>query len=110
MGLLQSVLEETRELWNNHLIRKVPNSECPAGRLDVLYHLPPPPDAQNFGFDVSEHEVELRKFFCQDYWKTERLEEMLKVRLILMVKNKKVKTNKNKITSMLKELLNSDGH
>ena len=47
MGLLQSELDETRELWNNHRIREIRNSECPAGRPDLLYHLPPTPDAKN---------------------------------------------------------------
>ena len=59
MSLLQSELDETRELWNNHSIREVQNSEYPAGHPDALYHLPPTPDAKNFGFDVSQHEIEV---------------------------------------------------
>ena len=37
MGLLQTELDETAFLWNNHRIRKVKNSECPFGRPSVLY-------------------------------------------------------------------------
>ena len=60
MSLLQSEPDKTRELWSDHPIRfKVQNSECPADRLDVLYHLLSIPDAQNFSFDVSEHDVKL---------------------------------------------------
>ena len=87
MGLLQSELDETRELWNNHRIREVRNSECPAGRPDILYHLPPTPDAKNFGFDVSEHDIELGRSFCQKYSKTGCSEEMLKFGLIVMAEN-----------------------
>ena len=77
MGLLQSELDETRELWN----------KCPAGRPDVLYHLPPTPDIRNFGFNVSEHDVELGRSFCQNYSKTGCSEEMLKFGLIVMAEN-----------------------
>ena len=87
MGLLQSELDETRELWNNHRTREVRNSECPAGRPDVLYHLPPNLDARNFAFDVSEHDVELGRSFCQNYPKTGWSEEMLKFGLIVMTEN-----------------------
>ena len=40
MGLLQTELDETVYLWNTHRIRKVRNSECPAGRPDVTYAAP----------------------------------------------------------------------
>ena len=39
-GILQEELDQTRELWNNHRIRNVRNSECPPGRPDVLYFTP----------------------------------------------------------------------
>ena len=87
MGLLQSELDETRELCNNHHIREVRNSECPADRADVLYHLRPIPDAKNFGFDASQDDIELRRSFCQNYSKTVCSEEMLKFRLIVMAEN-----------------------
>ena len=87
MGLLQSEFNETRELWNNHRIGKVRNSECSAGRPDVLYHLPPTPDIKNFSFDVSQHDIELGRSFCQNCSKTGCLEEMLKFGLIVMAEN-----------------------
>ena len=87
MGLLQSELDETLELWKNHCMCKVRNSECPAGRTDVLYHLPPTPGAKNFGFDVSEHQIELGRSFCQNYSKTGCSEEMFKFGLIIMAEN-----------------------
>ena len=40
IGIVQTELDETLELWNNHRIRKVRNSECPSGRPNVLYLLP----------------------------------------------------------------------
>ena len=40
LGLLQSELDETRDLWNNHHIRKTSNSECPAGRPNIWYFPP----------------------------------------------------------------------
>ena len=78
MGLLQSELDETRELSKNDRIREVRNSECPAGRPDVLYHLPPTSDENHFGFDVSQHDIELGRSFCQNYSKTGCSKEMLK--------------------------------
>ena len=85
MGLLQSELDETRELWNNHRIREVRNSKCPAGHPEVLYHLTPTPNAQNFGFDVSGHDVKLGRSFCQNY--SGCSEEMLRFGLIVMTEN-----------------------
>ena len=78
MGLLQSELDETRQLSKNDRIREVRNSECPAGRPDVLYHLPPTSDENHFGFDVSQHDIELGRSFCQNYSKTGCSKEMLK--------------------------------
>ena len=77
LGLPQSELDETRELWNNHRILEVRNSEGPAGRQDVLYPLPPIPDAQNFGFDVSEHDVELGKSFAKTILKPDARKKCL---------------------------------
>ena len=50
IGLLQSELDETVSLWNNHRIRKVRNSECPAGRPNVLYYAPNAENAEVFNF------------------------------------------------------------
>ena len=40
LPLIQAELDETLTLWNNHRIRKVHNSDSPAGRPDVLYSIP----------------------------------------------------------------------
>ena len=40
MGLLQRELEEVSSMWNNHRMRAVRNSECPAGRSAVIYDAP----------------------------------------------------------------------
>jgi len=40
IGLVQTELNETVELWNHHRIRKVRNAECPSGRPHMLYSLP----------------------------------------------------------------------
>ena len=37
MPILQAEMDETKRLWNTHRIRKVRNSECPAGRPDALF-------------------------------------------------------------------------
>ena len=84
MGLLQSKFDETRELWNNRCIREVRNSECPAGCPDVLYHLLSSPDAKNFGFDISQQDIEIGRFFCKIYSKTGCSEKMPQFGLILM--------------------------
>ena len=87
MGVLQSEFDETRELWNNHCIHEVWNSECPARCPDVLYHFSSSPDAKNFGFDISQHDIEIGRPFCKNYSKTGCSEEMLQFGLILMAKN-----------------------
>lgn len=38
--LLQTELDETKRLWNNHYIRKTKNAETPPGRPNVLYFTP----------------------------------------------------------------------
>lgn len=38
--LIQTELDETKRLWNNHYIRKTKNSESPPGRPNVLYFTP----------------------------------------------------------------------
>lgn len=40
IGLLQSELDETINLWNNHRIRHNYYSVCPSGRPDTLFYAP----------------------------------------------------------------------
>ena len=84
MVLLQSELHKTRELWNNHRIREVQNSECPADCTNALYYLTPTTDEHNLSFDVRVHDVELGRSFCQNDSKPEWPEEMLKCGLIVL--------------------------
>ena len=44
-------------------------------------------NAQTFGFDVSEHDIELGRSFCQNFSKTRCPEKMLKFGLIVMAEN-----------------------
>ena len=37
MSVIQSELDETRELHNNHQIRRYSNQECPSGRPTLIY-------------------------------------------------------------------------
>ena len=68
MGLLQSELDETRELWNNLHIREAQNSECSAGHPDVL-------------------SVNMTLNLEAPFAKTGSLEEMLKFELIVIAEN-----------------------
>ena len=38
LEILQEELDDTRSLWNNNLIRKSRNPECPGGLPDVLFY------------------------------------------------------------------------
>ena len=40
IGLVQTELDQTKQLWNNHRIRKNRNAESPAGRPNVLFFTP----------------------------------------------------------------------
>lgn len=40
IGILQSELDETVRLWNNHRIRRNYYAVCPSGRPDTLYYAP----------------------------------------------------------------------
>ena len=53
----------------------------------MLYHLLSSPDAKNFGFDVSQHDIEIGRFFCKNYSKTGCSEKMPQFGLILMAEN-----------------------
>jgi len=40
MSIVQTELDQTKNLWNNHYIRKTRNAESPPGRPNVLYFTP----------------------------------------------------------------------
>ena len=86
VGLIQSELDETCALWNSHHIREVRHSECPSGRPDVPYYLPPNQGAWEYGFSVGTRDIELAKSFCQVPSKVGCSQEMLAFALLLMSK------------------------
>ena len=52
------------QLWNNHYIRSVRNSECPSGRPEILYFLPAQNEAQDCAFPVEANDVVLAMSCC----------------------------------------------
>eukprot|EP00111_Clytia_hemisphaerica_P020283 TCONS_00059777-protein len=53
LGLVQTELDETLELWNHHRIRPVRNSECPSGLPFLLYTLPNEYGGEESGMPLS---------------------------------------------------------
>ena len=49
-GILQSELDNMKEMWNNHCIRNSRNTECPRGRPTVLYFNPAAAGAADYKF------------------------------------------------------------
>ena len=72
--ILQLELDETKQLWNNHYIRKSKNSESPPGRPNVLYFTPHLSNGQeckspldNVNFDIAEGIARESKLFgCEE--------------------------------------------
>ena len=56
-GLLQVELDETVQLWNNHRIRSVRNSESPAGWPDVLFFAPQLSNGRNYKFPINNNDI-----------------------------------------------------
>uniref|UniRef100_A0A7M5WYP7 Uncharacterized protein n=1 Tax=Clytia hemisphaerica TaxID=252671 RepID=A0A7M5WYP7_9CNID len=51
-GVIQQELDEFRKIWNTHRIRHVNNSECPAGKPDLLYDLSARYGGRDCRFDI----------------------------------------------------------
>ena len=66
LGLIQSELDETRALWNNHRIRKTRNSECPAGRPNILYFAPQISFGINYKIPLSHEDYLIAKEFVEE--------------------------------------------
>ena len=64
IGLIQTELEEVKDMWKNHKIRPVRNGECPSGRANNSCIAPNLAGGINDKFPVSEHNVILTKRFC----------------------------------------------
>ena len=58
---------------------------CRSPRCSITFA--PTLNAQTFGLDVSEHDIELGRSFCQNFSKTRCPEKMLKFGLIVMAEN-----------------------
>ena len=65
-GILQTELDETKELWNNHRIREVKNVECPGGIPNVLYHAPQVTGGVNCFYPVGQSDLNLAKQFTTE--------------------------------------------
>ena len=58
-GVLQQELDEFRTIWNTHRIRHVHNSECPAGKPDLLYNSPQRYGGRDSSFDIMDQDLDL---------------------------------------------------
>lgn len=65
-GILQSELDETTTLWNNHYVRKSRNSECPPGRPNVLFYAPERSRGIDCKFDISRRDIEIAREFADE--------------------------------------------
>ena len=63
VGLLQTELDETLKLWNNHYIRSVKNSESPAGRPNVLFFTPQLSQGRDCKYPLSSSDLEASREF-----------------------------------------------
>ena len=66
LGILQSELDQTVALWNNHRIRKVRNSECPHGRPNVLYFTPDIRNGDDCKFSLNPEDISEAKEFVEE--------------------------------------------
>ena len=66
MALIQKELDEVKSQWNRHRIRRVTNSQSPAGRPDVLYFTPELSGGIDYSFDVIHSELIMADDFVQD--------------------------------------------
>lgn len=63
LNILQEELDETRRFWNSHRIRKVRNSECPAGRPDFIHVSPSHYGVTDGGIVISQGDLLAAKPF-----------------------------------------------
>ena len=64
MKLIQDELKRVAEHWNVHKIRPSLNSDCPAGRPDVLYFLPELMETLDCSTQVPDDEMEVAEQMC----------------------------------------------
>lgn len=64
MWLLQKELDKVSSIWNNHRMRAVKNSECPAGRSVVSYSASKLLAGCELGSRVTINDLILAETFC----------------------------------------------
>ena len=64
MKFIQDELKRVAEHWNVHKIRPSLNSDCPAGRPDVLYFLPELMETLDYSTQVPDDEMEVAEQMC----------------------------------------------
>ena len=62
--VLKEELHKTARLWNLHKIRPSSNEESPAGRPDVLYHLPEVSGTRNYSIEVDDDDLHIAEGMC----------------------------------------------
>ena len=87
IGLIQTELDETRALWNNHRIRQTRNAECPGGRPDMIYFSPTLYGGTDGAYSVTSSDISLAKFYCKESPTFGCRDEFLQLALILMNEN-----------------------
>ena len=63
-GILQSELDNSKEMWNNRYIRNSRNTECPGGRPDVPYFTPAAAGATDYKFPLAGEKSDQALRFC----------------------------------------------
>ena len=62
--LIQKQLQRVARLWNPHKIRPSTNADSPDGRPDIMYHIPLAIGTRDFGYQVSEEEIQIARGMC----------------------------------------------
>ena len=63
-GILQSELDNIKEMWNNHHIRNSRNTKCPGGRPNVLYFNPAAAGATDYKLPLPRENLDQALRFC----------------------------------------------
>ena len=62
--LIQKELQRVARLWNLRKIRPSTNADLPDGRPDIMYHIPLATGTRDFGYQVSEEEIQIARGVC----------------------------------------------
>ena len=58
-GVIKNELNNVKNDWNHHKIRKSRHAESPCGRPDLMYYLPHNYGGENQGFQINNHELDI---------------------------------------------------